>query len=70
MALVNVTNVIVLDNPTVFTNPFQFEVCAAVLHQCALCGRVTTLASHTTGLPTGAASCSIESMGWLPFYSS
>ena len=26
MALVNVTNVIVLDNPTVFTNPFQFEV--------------------------------------------
>jgi hypothetical protein len=26
MALVNVTNVTVLDNPTVFTNPFQFEV--------------------------------------------
>ena len=33
MALVNVTNVIVLDNPTVFTNPFQFEVSAtARLH--------------------------------------
>lgn len=26
MALVNVTNVTVLDNPTVFTNPYQFEV--------------------------------------------
>jgi histone chaperone ASF1 len=26
MALVNVTNVIVMDNPTKFTNPFQFEV--------------------------------------------
>lgn len=26
MALVNITNVTVLDNPTVFTNPFQFEV--------------------------------------------
>jgi len=26
MALVNVTNVIVLDNPTVFSNDFQFEV--------------------------------------------
>ena len=27
MALVNVTNVIVLNNPTAFTNDFQFEVC-------------------------------------------
>ena len=26
MAAVNVTNVVVLDNPTAFTNPFQFEV--------------------------------------------
>jgi len=26
MALVNITNVIVLDNPTAFSNPFQFEV--------------------------------------------
>jgi histone chaperone ASF1 len=26
MALVNVLNVTVLDNPTAFTNPFQFEV--------------------------------------------
>jgi hypothetical protein len=28
MALVNVTNVIVLDNPQVFSNDFQFEVSA------------------------------------------
>jgi histone chaperone ASF1 len=26
MSLVNVTNVVVLDNPTQFTNPFQFEI--------------------------------------------
>lgn len=26
MALVNVTNVVVLDNPTAFTNPLTFEV--------------------------------------------
>lgn len=26
MALVNVTNIVVLDNPTSFTNPFTFEV--------------------------------------------
>jgi histone chaperone ASF1 len=26
MALINVTNVVVLDNPTSFTNPFQFMV--------------------------------------------
>jgi hypothetical protein len=26
MALVNVMNISVLDNPTVFTNPFQFEI--------------------------------------------
>lgn len=26
MSLVNITNVVVLDNPTVFTNPFQFEI--------------------------------------------
>lgn len=26
MALVNVTNVVVLDNPTTFTNPLTFEV--------------------------------------------
>lgn len=26
MALVNITNVTVLDNPAPFTNPFQFEV--------------------------------------------
>ena len=26
MALVNIINVCVLDNPTMFTNPFQFEV--------------------------------------------
>jgi histone chaperone ASF1 len=26
MALVNIINVEVLDNPTSFTNPFQFEV--------------------------------------------
>ena len=26
MALVNVINVTVLDNPTAFTNPFQFEI--------------------------------------------
>jgi histone chaperone ASF1 len=26
MALVNVTNVVVLDNPTAFTNPFQFDI--------------------------------------------
>jgi len=26
MALVNVTNVIVLDNPTIFSNDFQFEI--------------------------------------------
>mmetsp|Transcript_12370 Transcript_12370/g.18130 ORF Transcript_12370/g.18130 Transcript_12370/m.18130 type:complete len:207 (-) Transcript_12370:39-659(-) len=26
MSLVNVTNVVVLDNPTQFTNPFQFEL--------------------------------------------
>lgn len=26
MALINVTNVVVLDNPTKFTNPFQFMV--------------------------------------------
>mmetsp|Transcript_5253 Transcript_5253/g.7262 ORF Transcript_5253/g.7262 Transcript_5253/m.7262 type:complete len:233 (-) Transcript_5253:317-1015(-) len=33
MALVNVTNVIVLDNPTAFTNPFQFEVTFECLQQ-------------------------------------
>ena len=26
MALVNIANVAVLDNPTAFTNPFQFEI--------------------------------------------
>jgi histone chaperone ASF1 len=26
MALVNINHVAVLDNPTAFTNPFQFEV--------------------------------------------
>ena len=26
MALVNIINVMVMDNPTAFTNPFQFEV--------------------------------------------
>jgi len=26
MALVNIINMAVLDNPTAFTNPFQFEV--------------------------------------------
>ena len=26
MALVNLTNIVVLDNPTSFTNPFTFEV--------------------------------------------
>jgi hypothetical protein len=26
MTLINVTNVQVLDNPTKFTNPFQFEI--------------------------------------------
>jgi len=26
MALVNVTNIVVLDNPTAFTNPLTFEV--------------------------------------------
>mmetsp|Transcript_1333 Transcript_1333/g.1739 ORF Transcript_1333/g.1739 Transcript_1333/m.1739 type:complete len:264 (+) Transcript_1333:114-905(+) len=26
MALVNVNNILVLDNPTLFTNPFQFEI--------------------------------------------
>jgi len=26
MALVNIINVTVMDNPTAFTNPFQFEV--------------------------------------------
>lgn len=26
MALVNIINVAVMDNPTAFTNPFQFEV--------------------------------------------
>lgn len=26
MALVNITNVVVMDNPTAYTNPFQFEV--------------------------------------------
>eukprot|EP01139_Manchomonas_bermudensis_P002407 Amastigsp_a4568_32.p1 type:complete len:155 gc:universal Amastigsp_a4568_32:574-110(-) len=27
MATVNILNVTVLDNPTAFTNPFQFEIC-------------------------------------------
>lgn len=26
MALVNLTNIVVLDNPTSFTNPFTFEI--------------------------------------------
>jgi histone chaperone ASF1 len=26
MALVNITNVMVMDNPTSYLNPFQFEV--------------------------------------------
>jgi len=26
MSLINVTNVEILDNPTKFTNPFQFEI--------------------------------------------
>ena len=26
MSLINVTNVVVLDNPTSFSNPFQFQV--------------------------------------------
>lgn len=26
MSLVNVTNVVVLDNPSYFDNPFQFEI--------------------------------------------
>jgi hypothetical protein len=26
MALVNVTNIVVLDNPASFTNPFTFEI--------------------------------------------
>jgi len=35
MALVNVTNVIVLDNPTSFTNPFQFEITFECLQELA-----------------------------------
>ena len=26
MSVVNITNVVVLDNPTSFSNPFQFEI--------------------------------------------
>eukprot|EP01051_Picozoa_sp_SAG22_P012712 SAG22_NODE_1348_length_4662_cov_2.722113_2_plen_179_part_00 len=35
MALVNVTNVSVLDNPTKFTNPFQFEITFECLEELA-----------------------------------
>ena len=33
MSAVNLTNVVVLDNPTAFTNPFQFEVTFECLQQ-------------------------------------
>ena len=33
MALVNVLNVLVLDNPTAFSNPFQFEVTVECLQE-------------------------------------
>jgi hypothetical protein len=39
MAYVTLTNITVLDNPTAFTNPFQFEVtfeCAHALEDGAL----------------------------------
>ena len=33
MSAINLTNVVVLDNPTAYTNPFQFEVTFECLQQ-------------------------------------
>jgi len=33
MAMINVVNMVVLDNPTQFTNPFRFEITFECLQQ-------------------------------------
>lgn len=49
MALVNVLNVLVLDNPTAFSNPFQFEVTVECLQELPD-GRFPTDASLVTSV--------------------
>ena len=45
MALVSVTNVLVLDNPTAFANPFAFEITFECIQVRACARRIRSRAS-------------------------